>query len=48
MAEGDATPTREPTPQGPTKRFPWSKPRVQMKPTRAQKKNFKNILEDNK
>lgn len=43
----EATPQeREPTPQGLVKRFPWSKPKVQMKPTRAQSKNFKNLIEE--
>ncbi len=38
-------PAEEETPQGTSKRFPWSKEKVQDKPTRADKKAWKALME---
>lgn len=38
-------PEREPTPQAATKRHAFAKPKVQEKPTRKQKRDFKKLAE---
>ncbi len=46
MPQDDSTtdPTQEETPQGTSKRFPWSKEKVKDKPTRADKKAWADLM----